>query len=201
MKSFFYFCALFSMLTAFAQSPAPFHFDECIDLMAVVWRLSGSREYNLCNFPQYAQEVDAFFAPCKEHQAVQLACRYQQESSIGYDAVVSFGFHLLLTDDGTLVFNDCFAEDGDISFDRWSPQQKKEFLEALNDFYRLSHFHDWYLRQQELYEKARKHSATSTRKWTMAGSATTSARPVAVPRSASCSACWWEATITAAMPS
>lgn len=155
MKRLIQFCALFSMLTAFAQNPAPFHFDECIDLMAVVWRLSGSREYNLCNFPQYAQEVDAFFAPCKEHQAVQLARRYQQESSIGYDAVVSFGFHLLLTDGDELVFNDCFSEDGDLSFDRWSPQQKKEFLEALNDFYRTSRFHDWYLRQQELYEKVK----------------------------------------------
>ena len=144
-------------MISFAQDPVPVHFDECIDLMATVWRLTGAREYNLCNPPyahQYAQEVDAIFAPYKGHQVVQLARQYQQESGIGHDAVVSYGFHLRRTENGTIVFNDSFSKDGDRSFDRWSERQKTEFLVALNDFYRVSHFHDWYLRQKDLYEKA-----------------------------------------------
>ena len=142
---------LFSVLASFAQNPIPAHFDECVDLVATVWRLSGAREYNLCTISQYTHEVDSVFAAYKEHPVVQLARQYPQESGIGYDAVASYALHLTMTENGDIVLNDNFAEGGDASFDRWTEQQKKDFLEPLNDFYRTSHFHDWYLRQKDLY--------------------------------------------------
>ena len=142
---------LFSVLSSFAQNPIPAHFDECVDLMSTVWRLSGAREYNRCDVPSYAHEVDSVFAAYKEHPVVQLARQYPQESGIGYDAVASYALHLTMTENGDIVLNDNFAEGGDASFDRWTEQQKKDFLEPLNDFYRTSHFHDWYLRQKHLY--------------------------------------------------
>ena len=143
--------ALLSVLTSFAQNPVPAHFDECVELMATVWRLSGADEYNLCRVPQYAHEVDSAFAEYKEHPAVQLARQYQRESGIAYDAVASYALHLTVTKDGAIVFNDSFLEGSDDSFDRWSEPQKKEFLEPLNDFFRKSRFHEWYLQQKELY--------------------------------------------------
>ena len=144
---------LLSVLASFAQNPIPAHFDECVDLVATVWRLSGAREYNLCEVPRYAHEVDSVFAPYKEHQVVRLARQYPQESGIGYDAVASYALHLTITENGDIALNDNFAEGGDASFDRWTEQQKKDFLEPLNDFYRTSHFHDWYMRQQDLYKE------------------------------------------------
>jgi hypothetical protein len=146
-------CAVLSALTSFAQNPIPVHFDECVELMATVWRLSGSEEYNLCRVPQYAHEVDSVFAAYKEHPVVQLARQYQKESGIGYDAVASYGLHLTVNANGAIVFDDSFLEGSDDSFDRWSEQQKKEFLGPLNDFYRTSHFHDWYLQQDILYNE------------------------------------------------
>lgn len=146
-----FFFALFSILISFAQNPIPAHFDECVDLLATVWRLSGAREYNRCDVPSYAHEVDSVFAPYKEHPVVQLARQYPQESGIGYDAVASYALHLTVVENGDIVLNDDFAEGGDDSFDRWTERQKKEFLEPLNDFYRTSHFHDWYLRQKDFY--------------------------------------------------
>ena len=83
-------CAFFTALASFAQNPIPAHFDECVDLVATVWRLSGAREYNRCDIPSYAHEVDSVFAPYKEHQVVQLARQYPQETGIGYDAVDFF---------------------------------------------------------------------------------------------------------------
>ena len=147
------FITLFSAQTLFAQNPAPVHFDECVDLMATVWRLSGSNEYNRCMVPSYAHEVDSVFAPFKEHPVVKKASCYQQEYGIGYDAVASYGLHLTLTESGAIVLNDSFLEGGDNSFDRWPDQQKKEFLEPLNDFYRASHFHDWYSKQKDIHEQ------------------------------------------------
>ena len=144
---------MLSALTSFAQSPIPAHFDECVELMATVWRLSGADEYNRCRVPQYAHEVDSVFAAYKGHPVVQLARQYQNESGISYDAVASYGLHLKVNENGTIVFNNSFLEGSDDSFDRWSEQQKKEFLEPLNDFYRTSRFHDWYLQQDILYEE------------------------------------------------
>ena len=144
---------LLSTRVSLAQNPVPVRFDECVDLMATIWRLSGSSEYNLCKVPSYAHEVDSVFAPFKAHPVVQMARRYQQESGIAYDAVASYGLHLTLTENSTLVLNDGFLENSDDSFDRWSDQQKKEFLEPLNDFYSTSHFHDWYSAQKDLHEQ------------------------------------------------
>ena len=145
--SFFLFTLLLA-LPSFAQNPVPAHFDECVELMAAVWRLSGADEYNMCRVPQYAHEIDSVFAAFKNHPVVQLARQYPNETGIGYDAVASYGLHLTVTKEGTIVFNDNFLEGSDDSFDRWSEKQKKEFLKPLNDFYRTSHFHDWFLRQQ-----------------------------------------------------
>lgn len=145
------FCVIFSVLTSFAQKPIPAHFDECVDLMAAVWRLSGADEYNLCRVPQYAHEFDTYFAEFADHPVVQLARQYQKKSGISYDAVVSYALHLTVTEDDVIMLSDKFSEDGDDSFDRWSEQQKKEFLEPLNDFYHASHFKKWYSKQKELY--------------------------------------------------
>ena len=142
---------LFSVQASIAQNPIPAHFDECVDLVATVWRLSGAREYSRCDVPRYAHEVDSVFAAYKEHPVVQLARQYPQESGIGYDAVASYALHLTIAENGDIVLNDNFAEGGDASFDRWTERQKKDFLEPLNDFYRTSHFHDWYLRQKVFY--------------------------------------------------
>lgn len=147
------FITLFSAQVSLAQNPVPVRFDECVDLMATVWRLSGSDEYNRCMVPIYAHEVDSVFAPFKEHSVVRLARLYQEETGIGYDAVVSYGLHLTFSESGTLILKDGFLEGSDISFDRWSDPQKKEFLEPLNDFYRNSHFHDWYSKQEDLHNQ------------------------------------------------
>ena len=193
------FCALLSALTTFAQNPVPTHFDECVELMAAVWRLSGAPEYNRCMVPQYAHEVDSVFEPFKEHPVVQLARQYPNETGIGYDAIASYGLHLTLTENGTIVLNDSFLEGSDDSFDRWSDQQKKEFLAPLNDFYRTSRFHDWFLRQHDFYNRLKRRSTPSTNKSITTGSTAISAGKAAA-HSVSCSVCWWVRTTTDAVP-
>lgn len=161
------FCGILLSLSSFAQSTKPAHFDERVDLMSVIWRLSGSQEYNLCRVPKYDQEVDSTFAQFKEHPVVELARQYQQESGISYDAVVSYALHLNMVEDiddliydnytsrdgGSfeIILDNNFLDGGDISFDRWSDEQKKAFLKPLNDFYLSSNFYEWYSKQQKLY--------------------------------------------------
>ena len=144
-------CVVLSAFTCFSQNTVSVLFDECVDLMSAVWRLSGSREYNMCKIPKYAHDFDSTFAQFKDHKVVQLARQYKQESGISYDAVASYGLHLDVNADGNVALDDNFKEGGDVSFDRWSEQQKKDFLEPLNDFYHSAKFHDWYISQKDLY--------------------------------------------------
>lgn len=80
-------------LPTFAQEPVKAHFDECLDLMSVVWRLTGANEYNLCMAEQYSKEVDATFGEFRDHPVVQLAQKYRSQSGISYDAVAAYGLH------------------------------------------------------------------------------------------------------------
>ena len=87
-------CGILLTALSFAQSTVPVRFDECVDLVSTVWRLSGADEYNRCGIPQYAENVDNVFSDFKVHPVVQLARQYREESGISYDAVASYGLHL-----------------------------------------------------------------------------------------------------------
>lgn len=140
-------------LSTFAQEPVKAHFDECLDLMSVVWRLTGANEYNLCMAEQYAKEVDIAFGSFQSHPVVQLARKYRSQSGISYDAVAAYGLHLTINESNEIVLRDIYQEGSDDSFDRWSEAQKQAFLKPLNDFYRESQFHNWYTKQQNIYER------------------------------------------------
>lgn len=138
---------IFKLVTSYvAEStpPLPVDFNEGVDLLSMVWRLMGDRVYNYSTIPGYCAKADAYFAPFKNHPVVEKAREYS-ESGIGYDAVASYGLHLVISSDGKISFNEQFAKNGDTSFDRWTEQQKEEFLPLLEDFYRESEFHKWYL--------------------------------------------------------
>ena len=135
----------FIPLFGLSQTEIPVSFDERTDLMSVVFRLAGCEEYNDCRMKDYAAAVDSCFAPFKDHEVIALAKEYH-ETAVSYDAVVSYALHLVLpTDNQGLISIDAgFKEGGDTSFDRWTEQQKQDFLEPLSDFYHKSHFHEWY---------------------------------------------------------
>lgn len=147
-------CAILLCATSLVHAQTTASFNEFVDLVSTVWRLAGTHEYNLCLANDYAHEVDSVFAPYKNHPAVKLAAQYHN-ANIAYDAVVAYGLHLT-TNNGNIVFSDKFLAGSDDSFDRWSPSQKTEFLSLLNDFYHQSQFHNWFLKQQELYARVEK---------------------------------------------
>lgn len=153
-KTFFILIISLISLICPAQADVAVQFDERVDLMSVVWRLSGAEEYNLCSIEAYTKIVDSTFAPYKGHPVVKLAKQYLEESGIGYDAVVSYGLHLKFSDKKTFILDDSFQEGGDSSFDRWSEKEKKDFLVELNDFYTKSDFHKWYLKTESTRNKA-----------------------------------------------
>ncbi len=145
-KRTLFFVAVFTFLTTtiFAQTLIAPHFDEGVDLVSAVFRLAGAKEYNKCLIEHYGESFDEYFAEYKNHSAVRYAQIYYNNFGIGYDAVASYGTHLIINDDGFISFNPNIDEKSDNSFNRWTDQQKRDFLIKLNDFYRESNFHQWY---------------------------------------------------------
>ncbi|MDO4216121.1 MAG: hypothetical protein Q4D12_09480, partial [Bacteroidales bacterium] len=81
---------LLSLLPCTTYGQIPVAFDECTDLMSLIWRFAGAKEYSLCTITPYVESIDAHFANFKNHRVVQLAQQYRNEHGVGYDAVPSY---------------------------------------------------------------------------------------------------------------
>lgn len=130
------------------------YFSETVELMGLVFRLAGAEEYNQCQVSTVVNSLNKHFASMKNHQAVKLARQYRQQG-IAYDAVTGYANQLIFDEEGNIVFDTDYLQGSNSGFDnRWNNQQKNNMLEAINDFYKTSDFHDWFVSTQEEQEQA-----------------------------------------------
>jgi hypothetical protein len=67
--------------------------DPRVELMSILCRLAGHREYSRATTP-YAGAVDAFFAPMKEHVAVRDTADLRAKYGVGFDAPMTLAVYL-----------------------------------------------------------------------------------------------------------
>ena len=138
-----------------SQETGPF-FSKGVELMCLIWKLAGAYEYNQCEVTEVNNSVDEYFSTMINHEAVLLARDYYAQN-ICYDAVTSYGLHLVVNTNGTISFNPNYLEyDADGFFFRWSPQQRERMLKAVNDFYKKSRFEEWFNTLKPLFNEAKK---------------------------------------------
>lgn len=135
-------CLLFLSLpfASVAQHSMPVDFDECVDLVSVVWHLAGAPEYNNCRVQPYMEMTDEYFDDYRGHEAVMMALQLYR-NGVGYDAVADYGSHLEINEQGDVVFSKSMALDLD---QRWSGNRATAFLDVINDFYSATDFHEWF---------------------------------------------------------
>lgn len=122
---------------------------EAVELMGLIFRLAGSPGYyNGCNVPSVAESADSYFAHMTNHKAVTLAKSYRQRG-VAYDAVTGYANQLIFYKPDKIVFATNYKEGSNTSFDRWDKTMKKEMLAAINDFYKKSDFHSWFVSIEE----------------------------------------------------
>jgi hypothetical protein len=127
-------------------------FDERTELLSVVFRLSGAREYQNNSVKIYTDSVDSYFASFKKHKVVKKAKRLRKMRGVAYDAIMSMAIHLSI-ENGTVQFNNNVTRD---NLDgRWGKSADK-FVLLLNDFYQTSNFNKFYTDKKELYSVAGK---------------------------------------------
>ena len=129
------------------------YFSETVELMGLLWHIAGFQEYCNLGVESVALSANSFFASMMNHQAVRLAKQYGA-LGIRYDAVTAYANQLIFNDVGDLVFDPDYLEGSNSSFDRWNNQQKDDMLAAVNDFYKKSNFHEWFVSTREEQQQA-----------------------------------------------
>ena len=123
-----------------SESAIELVYDECIDLMAVVWRLTGAQEYESSDWEAYDSCINEYFEPYADHPAVLLAKEYYK-LGVSYDAVVSYGAFLEIDADGNVGFDMNMVNNVD---SRWTSRMMDNMLKSLQTFYDDTDFHKWY---------------------------------------------------------
>jgi hypothetical protein len=130
----------------------PVRVDERVELLSILFRLAGAFEYHLTpGTVPYAREVDAHFAPYKDHAAIQMAKKLREERAIGLSAVAWFAVHIT----GNPHLKPKLPFDQMVDLDKqWSAQSATDFLAALQRFADDSKAFSFMRAHQELYTKS-----------------------------------------------
>ena len=139
------------MLSAatFANAQIKVEKSETVELMAILSRTAGFREYSMDMGGQYTKDTEAWFAPYKQHSAVVYMKDLRSKYNMGYDAVMTMAINL--ETDGKKVTMK--GEKQNLG-NRWQNIEIDTFLVHLNQFYADSRFHDFYMQHQSFYESA-----------------------------------------------
>lgn len=122
--------------------------DKRTELLSIVFRLVGNKEYNSTAFKLYTDKIEAHFTPFKDHELIQLTRKLKSENGVSYDAVMGLAVRL----DDKLNLNKS-AIDSTLD-SRWDRAQLDQFAVLLKKFVKDSRFNDFYRQNEALYKQA-----------------------------------------------
>ncbi len=131
-----------SQLPAGAEVRAEVRVDRRIELLSILQRLVGAREYKGTPATTYVAAVDNHFAPHREHPAIAATMELRNRHSITYDAPMWLAIRL----DESLALR---GKPGD---PRWDGVDTAAYLTTVRDFVRVSGF-DAFLAQHAAYHR------------------------------------------------
>jgi hypothetical protein len=130
---------------AFAQTKV--EVSETIELMSILSRTAGFREYNTDLAGQYTKDTETWFAPYKEHSIIAYYQGLRENHGISYDAVMSMAVHLDINK-GKIMF---LGEKSDLD-ERWQNTDTDDFVAQLNQFYADTRFHEFFEQHRTFYD-------------------------------------------------
>lgn len=122
--------------------------DRRVELVTIVARLAGYEEFQSDNaVPVYSEAVEAWFAPYKEHPAVQYMKKLRDEADMGYNAIPIMGVYL--TEPPKLRPRLPLTETQPES--RWGVERGTEFIKLLDKFYKDARCEEFFAQQAPLF--------------------------------------------------
>jgi len=158
MKQALFFLAVFGCListySALAQpttSPllGPPVVDQRVELLSIVARLAGFKEYGDTSNRLYIKAIHAHFDPYLNHPVIRLAKSIRDSLGLGYDAVMSMAVHLSQPPElrPLLPFTDSIP-------DHRLGSMAKQFADGLRAFFADAHCAEFFGKVQPLYDAA-----------------------------------------------
>src|SRR5437870_11516426 len=103
--------------------------DRRVELIAIIFKLAGSEEFSPTHLPQYSADIDRFFGPRRNHEAVTLARGLRDRYGVAQSRVLAIPIRL--TDPPELKERVPFD-----SSEGWPapPAETRRFVEAARRF-------------------------------------------------------------------
>jgi Domain of unknown function (DUF4932)/Bacterial Ig-like domain len=124
--------------------------DPRVELMSLIFRLAGNREYNMARVKSYADEVEQQFGKLRGQAVVTLARELRGTHGVSYDAVMSLAVHL--TDAEHLKLKLPLQPWPDGLDQRWTAPDVSNFLAAAGQFVKVSSFQEFVEQHRPLYQ-------------------------------------------------
>ena len=123
--------------------------DERVELVSILCRLAGYREYNMNTGGQYVADIDSFFRDAKTHPAVLMLDSLRQTNGIAYDAPMSLAVNL--QKEGSRCTLAC---DPSTLEERWQDVDMELLARRMSDFCAKARFAEFYEAHRQFYDSA-----------------------------------------------
>uniref|UniRef100_UPI0032175E2C DUF4932 domain-containing protein n=1 Tax=uncultured Draconibacterium sp. TaxID=1573823 RepID=UPI0032175E2C len=124
--------------------------DKRVELLSIVFKLAGNKEYDKVIVKDYANKVDEHFSPFNNHKVVSFAKELRQNKGISYDAVASMAIVLNDELNPLIDFSKTLPEK------RWSEDDATKFVKLLKDFYKDTECEKFFEESEPLFREVEK---------------------------------------------
>ena len=129
--------------------------DERIELVSIAFRLAGAMEYVNDLVPEYMAEIDSCFAPYTDHELLTFIRKAREEYNFAYSIPAKSALMLDLSGGRVRISRNWEIEKEFDSADDlycWTEDLFREYVDLLDDFYRESGFHEFFLSHKDFYD-------------------------------------------------
>lgn len=124
--------------------------DENVEFVSAMCRIAGFDEYVNNVNKQYVTVLDSVMAPMKDCPAVARLNELRGAQGLSYDAVAALAANTTIQDGHFVLLSGSDLSKLD---SRWKSGQDADVARLLDDAYRQSGFHDFYVSQKPFYDK------------------------------------------------
>ncbi len=139
--------AVAATLTSTAQQ-IKVEVSETVELMAILAHTADYSSYNVNLAGQYSNDINAWFAPYKQHEAVVLSRNIREKYGIGYEKVSNMAIHLDIEKGRLKLIGDRSELNNG-----WQNVDLDDFVDKLNQFYKDTRFHEFFEQHRAFYDE------------------------------------------------
>ncbi|HXB12809.1 MAG TPA: DUF4932 domain-containing protein [Bacteroidia bacterium] len=105
--------------------------DRRVELLSIVFRLAGSREYNTEENKNYVGDIHRHFDKYKNHPLIVFAKELADSNGVGYDAIAAMAIHI----EQAPSFKPLVPFSDSVPESRWGRDDANKFVSLLQKFY------------------------------------------------------------------